>query len=333
MVTGRTPFVGDSFMGILTQHMFEPPPPLHEVNPTVRVSEGLEAVIMKALAKDPAERFQSMEEMVRTLRGVGEWGGEVTDVSLALPRAETTAAALASPTASSTGPVAVASPGARRKGWLAAAVVALVVAGGGALWWSSSGAGIEQPASSGTAAATERGDRVAGRSAAAVGDQATGRDAPARPTGTAAVPGTETQGGTQADAGSERAQDGGAAAAAAAEGGDKTGQDEPPQLVQLTVETKPTGARVTLDTGETVCSVTPCVFDTPAGRPLVLLATKGRAKGRMEVRPLRSTRIEISLRRPGRRGASRSGGRPGRGKGSRVSPDDLKKVDLFQLNP
>ena len=50
LTTGRVPFVGDSFMGILTQHMFEDPPPLREVNPQAKVSSELELVIARALS-------------------------------------------------------------------------------------------------------------------------------------------------------------------------------------------------------------------------------------------------------------------------------------------
>ena len=62
MFVGRVPFLGDTFMGILTKHMFEAPPPLKHVNPAVNVAPDLEAIIFKALAKDPAQRYQSMQE-------------------------------------------------------------------------------------------------------------------------------------------------------------------------------------------------------------------------------------------------------------------------------
>ena len=62
-LTGRVPFVGDSFMGILTQHMFEEPPPLRDVNPRVSTSSEMEMVIYKALAKDPDQRYASMQEL------------------------------------------------------------------------------------------------------------------------------------------------------------------------------------------------------------------------------------------------------------------------------
>ncbi|MFO0696777.1 MAG: serine/threonine-protein kinase [Polyangiales bacterium] len=67
LLTGRVPFVGDSFMGILTQHMFEEVPKLRETNPDVQVSVPLEAVVWKALAKNPDERYQTMDELAAAL--------------------------------------------------------------------------------------------------------------------------------------------------------------------------------------------------------------------------------------------------------------------------
>ena len=67
LLTGRVPFVGDTFMGVLTQHMFEQPPPLKSLNPDVLVPSNIEDIIFKALAKDPNQRFQTMDEMSRAL--------------------------------------------------------------------------------------------------------------------------------------------------------------------------------------------------------------------------------------------------------------------------
>ncbi|HET9075957.1 MAG TPA: Stk1 family PASTA domain-containing Ser/Thr kinase [Acidimicrobiales bacterium] len=61
MATGRAPFSGDSPVSIAYKHVKEPPPLPSQVNPAVPAD--LEAVIMKALAKDPAGRYQSAEEM------------------------------------------------------------------------------------------------------------------------------------------------------------------------------------------------------------------------------------------------------------------------------
>lgn len=63
MAAGRTPFVGDSFMGILTQHLYEPAPAITSLNPQAQITPEYESVIAKALAKDPEQRYQSMQEL------------------------------------------------------------------------------------------------------------------------------------------------------------------------------------------------------------------------------------------------------------------------------
>jgi serine/threonine-protein kinase len=67
LLTGRVPFSGDTFMGVLTQHMFETPPALWQANPALQVPESVEAFIRKGLAKDPGERFQTCDEMITAL--------------------------------------------------------------------------------------------------------------------------------------------------------------------------------------------------------------------------------------------------------------------------
>ena len=61
MAAGRAPFSGDSPVSIAYKHVKEAPPLPSQLNPAV--PPALEAVIMKALAKDPAGRYQSAEEM------------------------------------------------------------------------------------------------------------------------------------------------------------------------------------------------------------------------------------------------------------------------------
>ncbi|MCA9613853.1 MAG: serine/threonine protein kinase, partial [Myxococcales bacterium] len=77
MATGQVPFDGDTFMGILSKHMFEPPP-----RPTERLpsTHPLEPVILRALAKKPEDRYPSMDAVANDLRTLRE-GGEVADLS------------------------------------------------------------------------------------------------------------------------------------------------------------------------------------------------------------------------------------------------------------
>jgi serine/threonine-protein kinase len=65
MVTKRLPFVGDSITAVALAHMSEPPPPPSSVNPGV--PPEIEAIVLHALEKDPARRFQSMGDMLAAL--------------------------------------------------------------------------------------------------------------------------------------------------------------------------------------------------------------------------------------------------------------------------
>ena len=80
MLTGRVPFVGDTFMGILTQHMFEEPPTLREVNPSLSCSDEVEQVVYAAMSKDPEQRYPTMEVLREALSDALE--GRVTAATL-----------------------------------------------------------------------------------------------------------------------------------------------------------------------------------------------------------------------------------------------------------
>ena len=71
LITGEPPFTGDSPVAVAYQHVREDPKPPSSVNPAV--TPTLDAVVLKALSKGPANRYQSAAEMrsdlVRTLSG------------------------------------------------------------------------------------------------------------------------------------------------------------------------------------------------------------------------------------------------------------------------
>ena len=69
MVTGHAPFTGNSLFAILAQHLNEPPPPME--SPHGPVPENISRVVMRALAKSPADRYQSADEIVRELGFTG----------------------------------------------------------------------------------------------------------------------------------------------------------------------------------------------------------------------------------------------------------------------
>ncbi len=61
MATGKPPFSGDSPVSIAYKHVKEDPTPPAAINPAV--PPGFEAIIMKALAKQPDLRYQSADEL------------------------------------------------------------------------------------------------------------------------------------------------------------------------------------------------------------------------------------------------------------------------------
>lgn len=65
MLTGRVPFVGDTPVSVAMQHINDAPPPITDYAP--ETPPAVVAVVMKALAKNPKDRFQSAREMADAL--------------------------------------------------------------------------------------------------------------------------------------------------------------------------------------------------------------------------------------------------------------------------
>src|SRR5437588_107694 len=66
MLTGRPPFVGPTAVSIAMQHASSNPPPLRQFNPSV--PPAVEQIVMRALEKEPEDRFHSAAEMQQALR-------------------------------------------------------------------------------------------------------------------------------------------------------------------------------------------------------------------------------------------------------------------------
>jgi len=65
LLTGRPPFTGDSPVSVAYQHVREDPAPPSQVDPDVPAS--VDAIVMKALAKDREARYQTASEMRRDI--------------------------------------------------------------------------------------------------------------------------------------------------------------------------------------------------------------------------------------------------------------------------
>jgi serine/threonine-protein kinase len=68
MLAGKPPFDKASELAILMAQVSEKPPPIGSVAPDAVLPPGLEAVVMKCLAKNPADRYASMEELINGLK-------------------------------------------------------------------------------------------------------------------------------------------------------------------------------------------------------------------------------------------------------------------------
>jgi serine/threonine-protein kinase len=122
-LTGRLPLLGKTMVETMQKHLSEIPPPFGEIRPDLYIPERLESVVLKAMAKDPASRHQSMAELER-------------DLEVAVPKSRTTiqpgdSFQLPSRPAKKP-PVPVKR---KRPDLVAAVVVLLVVTIGGTLAW------------------------------------------------------------------------------------------------------------------------------------------------------------------------------------------------------
>ncbi len=70
MLTGKVPFTAPGVMGLLIKHINEAPPRPRVIAPSADISDRLEAVILKALEKDRALRFQTAREFADALEEV-----------------------------------------------------------------------------------------------------------------------------------------------------------------------------------------------------------------------------------------------------------------------
>jgi len=136
MLMGWTPFNAPTPIATLYKQMNEPPPPLRQVN--INIPEWLEAVVNKALAKQPEQRYQRASDMAEDLR---QRRVSAPDKARARPRSQPpTPVPYTVPTGTTGRPVAK-----RRPGSLVPLLIGVIVAlllvllGGGAYLLLGSG--------------------------------------------------------------------------------------------------------------------------------------------------------------------------------------------------
>jgi beta-lactam-binding protein with PASTA domain/predicted Ser/Thr protein kinase len=133
-LTGEVPFDADSPVAVALKQVSEQPRAPSQLNP--QVPRALDAVVLRALAKDPANRFASADEFLRALEQAeaDPSGGSLGDTASYAAAAE---AAAPAPAAAPATPPPTGPPPAEEEGgfWnrrraIAAALIALLLAGG-----------------------------------------------------------------------------------------------------------------------------------------------------------------------------------------------------------
>ncbi len=148
MLSGRVPFEGDAAVTVAMRHVQEAPEPLTDRNPLV--PGPLESVVMRALSKDPATRYQNADEMGVELDRVRQ-GLPVSDetavigaatIAMARQPTETMVAPPLPPRTTRNG----GNPN-RRRLWVLLAVLAVLAAGviAGLYLWGSGGGETPPP--------------------------------------------------------------------------------------------------------------------------------------------------------------------------------------------
>ncbi|MFB1479562.1 TonB family protein [Corallococcus sp. RDP092CA] len=103
MLMGRPPFIARDHIELIFAHYKEPPPTFQSVRPDLPVPPEIEMVVRRCLEKDPARRFQTMDELLEGLREAHMAAGGNSGVFRRLGGATTTGPYPSPPT---TGPYA-----------------------------------------------------------------------------------------------------------------------------------------------------------------------------------------------------------------------------------
>lgn len=70
MLTGQLPFQADSAVSVAIMQLQSNPKPPREINP--EIPQGLEEITLRAMRKEPVQRYQSAEEMLKDLQKVNK---------------------------------------------------------------------------------------------------------------------------------------------------------------------------------------------------------------------------------------------------------------------
>jgi serine/threonine protein kinase len=304
-LTGSVPFEGESFMAVLSKHAVQPVLPLRETWPGLTVSPELEAVVMRALAKQRDQRFPHMRAFAEALEAVPELpdtiprdslvavrtsspGSAVSPDRLSTPMARpsdggvpatvSARAADASLTPTEVSVAEITLPGGRSPNLLLQRAYAPLAAGVLVVGALVSALVLAKPAqrsgrelSAQGAAEPALGATVEAEAVAPAADA----PLPAKPL---AAPITTVSTRVHARAEAEIVPEAAS-----------------PELVTVRVSTRPSGARLSLAGGPQVCAKTPCDVEVLRGKPVSFLARHGKQRAMTRVEPRDGAQVLLVL--------------------------------------
>jgi eukaryotic-like serine/threonine-protein kinase len=81
LLSGALPYIGKTPRELFSQLLTQPPTPLSRAKPGLQFSAAVEAVVMKALAKPPADRYPGVSEFAAALSDAVNAGGPMAEVA------------------------------------------------------------------------------------------------------------------------------------------------------------------------------------------------------------------------------------------------------------
>lgn len=78
LATGRLPYQGETPIATILKHIKEIPPPPSTFNPNLPL--GVEAIILRCLAKDPEDRYQKTSDLLDHLRNIEAAGADIDNI-------------------------------------------------------------------------------------------------------------------------------------------------------------------------------------------------------------------------------------------------------------
>ena len=123
MLAGRLPFDADNHTDLAMQHLRDEPPPLTTINPAVPIQ--IEQIIRRVMAKDPAARYRTADQLGRALMDYRRMADQLTGYQAATPiNAGSNSTPVAAPSIGSATPA-----GTDWLGWILGALASIAVIG------------------------------------------------------------------------------------------------------------------------------------------------------------------------------------------------------------